>query len=80
MTSIGYDNPKFHSNSKLNVNKPRLPGDGSGLDSPPAGLLFREYAEFLGRIPESGLAKGDTKRGFAGVTSPSMVSDSNKEI
>lgn len=43
------------------------PGEGSGLDSPPAGLLFCGYEVILGRAPRSGLAKTDPEVEFASV-------------
>lgn len=63
-----------------------LPGEGSGLDSPPAGLLFWGYEGILGRAPRSGLAKTDTEvefvslEGFVEDKSTLRASDSNGNI
>ncbi len=64
----------------------QLPGEGSGLDSPPAGLLFWGYEGILGRAPRSGLANTDTEveivsvEGFVEDKSTPRASVSNENI
>lgn len=59
-----------------------LPGEGSGLESPPAGLLFWGYEGILGRAPRSGLAKRacvSVEFEMVNSTSCASVSDGNKK-